>query len=489
MAHRFSNNQKLVEYLGFGVSALAGLLIALGQVQSLAWALVAFLGMILVLLGLRTLVDDPGILGFWLLGAAILVVPWNAIRAADSVTAADLFLVLSFPFAIYGAVDRSRRFRIPWWLVTGVALLVASVFLMELLPKAEFVAELSRRNTTYQFQEAAASNLVLGVRLIFALAVFPLMAAYLVTSWSQVRILVSLWVFGVCLSCLVAVSDAFLGTGLQEALGSSADLGEGAFGADQYGQLGSDARYVGLTVHPVTLSLTAAMVTPVILARMKTSRDALLYLPLLLLALSGIILSGSRTGVILFLAIIVAYFLWRPHSRRPIGAAIAAFVGLLIITSWMGETLFHPRFFSSDASVALSNEVRIDLIREGISNIARRPLVGYGFEVSRQAHNVVLQLWLSGGLIALTGFIMVAFGYVRQGFTVSKVVPEWLRSDMEGVTVAFIVFLVAGLFGNYIFDRYLYVPVAIIMAAAGLIALRRNRQSAIEDGHDGRSKY
>ena len=27
---------------------------------------------------------------------------------------------------------------------------------MELLPKAEFVAELSRRNTTYQFQEAAA---------------------------------------------------------------------------------------------------------------------------------------------------------------------------------------------------------------------------------------------------------------------------------------------------------------------------------------------
>ena len=96
------------------------------------------------------------------------------------------------------------------------------------------------------------------------------------------------------------------------------------------------------------------------------------------------------------------------------------------------------------------------------------PVIGHGFEYARQAHNIALQLLASGGFAALIGYYLVTLGYLREGIRVSQLKVRELGLDLVGVTVAFAVFLIAGVVSNTIFERYLYVPAGIIMAAAML---------------------
>lgn len=459
--------QSVVAVFGLGISLAAGVAIGLGQGRSLAVALLVLLALAAALVVTRAVALAPQRTGFWIFGAAVFAVSWNGIRIAESASLADLLLLFSLPFACYGLLTGFTRFRLPNWLVFGASLLVLVVLLMEILPADRLIAEAPGVRAIFSFQQSGGSNLGLGIRLLIALVVFPIVAVGIVRDWNQVRTLTNLWIAGITLSCFVAVLDAFAGTSIQTTLGS-ADLSQGAFGADSYGEIGPGVRYVGLMIHPVALSLSGAMIVPLILIRLSEQKKYWLYVPVLLVCSTAIFLSGSRTGMVLVAGAIVVLAIWMPKTRRLIVPGIVALVVIALTVQLMGDSLLPERFSSSDSSVRVSNARRADLLEAGVRNFINSPIRGYGFEQVRQAHNVPLQLLISGGIIALVGYLIVVFGYVREGLRLRKRAPESMRGYIDGIVLGFIVFLVASLFGNYVFDRYLYVPAALILGASYL---------------------
>lgn len=463
---RLLGDQPWVGVLGVGTSILAGLLLGMGQGKAFFLALVGLAVVALVILGIWVIALAPEKIGFWLFGAAILTVPWNGVRLTESVTVADFFILLALPFAAYGIVGKYRTFSLPTWLVLGAGLLAMSVLVMELLPPESLAVQISPPKTYFSFQEATGSNLGLGIRLLIAAALFPMLGVGLVSSWRQVNLLANLWVVGVVISCLVAVLDAFAGTSIQLSLGN-ADINAGAFGSASYGQLGADVRYVGLSIHPVALSLAASMVMPFIIIRMSVTKKYAIYLPAFIICFGGMLLSGSRTGILLLALTIVILVVWLPETRRVILAGVGILIAVIFALQAGGDSLW-PERLSSSGDVAASNEFRSELLSAGIQNVFNSPIRGYGFELVRQAHNVPLQLLLSGGIVACLAYFTIVLGYLREGFRLTKSAPSKARYDMIGLTLGLIVFLAAGLFGNYVFDRYLYVPAALIMGAAYL---------------------
>lgn len=468
------DSERLLGALGLAGALLAGALLGMGQTGLFFLILLALLTFSLLAFALSKAAVHPEKVGFWILGLAVLAVPWSGIRITGFASLADMLLVVALPFVAYSLITRRIRIRLPNWLIVGAALLALSVILTELAPKDLVVTAVPQDAGNFIYENTGGSNLQMGARLMLALVVFPLFGVFLVRNWGQVSTLTTLWTAGVSISCAVALADAFLGTGLQEMFGTS-DLVEGAFGAQNYGHIGADVRYVGLAFHPVALSLSVAMVIPVLVTRMNSRRGVAIYSPLLVLVLGASYLSGSRTGVVLLIATIVLFLLLRPRSRKPILWIVAILLGIAFVATWLDLSVLPERF--TTASISDSDTERWQRINEGISNALARPFYGYGFEVSRHAHNTLLQLLSSGGFMALFGFLSVIFVYIRTGIRLeSRIFDKSVGQDVVACALALIIFLVAGTFSNAIFDRYIYVPALIIMAAYALNQFEGNKQ-------------
>ena len=455
-----------MEILGFSVALLCGVLVGIGRLDVLLWVLLGVVVLGVIAWAFQVVVASPRTAGFWLFGVAVFCVTWSGVRVSGGATLSDVFLLLSPPFAIAGFLDRFTSFRLPWWLLSGAGLLALAIFIHEVLPQSEVLTPVQQAPAMFSFQDASGSSLSMGIRLLVALIGVPLVATFLVRDWGQIRVLANLWIFGIFVSCLVAVLDFSFGTGLQVSLGSS-DLSQGAFGANNYGVSGADVRYVGLTFHPVALSISSSMAVPLVLSRMFSLRKAALYLPVLLVILGASLLSGSRTSILLFFVTAAIFLVWKTSYAKPLVLWIGIFILVLFVLKYGGVSVVPERFLKPGEFIA-SNQARVDNFGEGMSLFLSSPVIGHGFEYARQAHNIALQLLASGGFAALIGYYLVTLGYLREGIRVSQLKVRELGLDLVGVTVAFAVFLIAGVVSNTIFERYLYVPAGIIMAAAML---------------------
>lgn len=442
---------------GLLISFAVGALIGTGHQKPLIFATAGVASIAVVALLGSKLVVEPGKLGYWLLAGAFFAMPLNAFRVAGSVTLGDMLLLAAIPFAFYAVITRTGLPRIPSWLYIGSGLLILSVLLLELFPPGGIHQVILTPTTVLQQQSDMedSSNLMSGIRLLMALVFLPLVTCFLADGWGKIRMLTNAWVAGVSLSCVVAVIGAISGLDPLDTIAGFPLVGGGLY---------EGTRAVGFSVHPFTLSLTAVMAAPVVLTRITDLQSGLRYGPLFAVIVAAILLSGTRTGLLVLVLVCAAVLIVDKRTRKALAAVMmggAAFFCVLLLFASIPGT---ERFQSSDLSAGESNRSRITLYEESARYIAERPIIGHGFELVRDSHNLFLQLLLAGGLIALIGFFTIFLGYLTMGWKSRLKVPEAFYGDSVGLTLALIAFLLSGFLGNDIYARYLYIPAGLLLA-------------------------
>jgi hypothetical protein len=444
--------------------------------------------------------------GLWVLAATFFFMPLNGVRPVSSLSYGDVFLLIALVIAAALVLVRRQFPAVPWWVWAGSVLLLASALLAEAFPPSS-IAELQA-----SFPETPDETpLVMVAKLLVGAAVLPVVAGTVIRGWDGVGTLVSAWIAGVAISCATAVSDAYIGTDIQLALAYDIDSVIGFFVIDP-------ARSIGLTVHSNTLSLTAVMVAPMVLSRMTGLRPILLYYPLFLLLFVAVLLSGARAGLVgimlgtvltlafcptvrkavfskdlrVWLVLIGGFLLMvalvfgvslKPSSRAAEyfapAASVEAEAGLLasapvdalgtaVLVADAGDDGATPptigRFGAGNESAAESDGLRRQYLEDSLRLFAERPVPGYGFRWIESSHNIYLQLLLSGGVIALVGYLLFAFGYLRAGYRQWGEQADGAGDTARALTVSFALLLITGMVGNGIVDRYLYLPAALILA-------------------------
>ena len=438
-------------------------------------------------------------IGTLVLAGLFFAMPLNGLRPVESVSYGDLLLFFAAAIAAVLVLYRRRLPALPLWLWGGAALILLSAVLVSLFPAAD-VEELERSFPGF-FNENPSFEVA---KLLAGAALLPVVVATIARGWSQVELLVSCWIAGVAFSCVLAVSDAYLGTDLQLALTYDIDATVGFFVIEP-------ARSIGLTVHANTLSLTAVMAVPLVISRMTNSRRVLLYLPVFLLLLVAVLLSGARAGMVgIVIAVVLTLALCRPARRvlfSPnlrvaamvavgLAALVAVVVGLSVQPStraaeYLGVSELSSESsqpatvgrFGGDSSTAESDSARWGYLEDSVRYILDRPIPGYGFRWIESSHNIYLQLLLSGGLLALVGYLWLICGYLLAAYRLREILPDWTTTAAPAVLVSLAMMLITGIVGNGIVDRYLYLPMALLFAM-WTIAVResdgRQQEAAVE---------
>jgi hypothetical protein len=239
------------------------------------------------------------------------------------------------------------------------------------------------------------------------------------------------------------------------------------------------ARAGGLTVHPNHLAQTVAMAMPVALALHVHpnlgSRVTKWFLVALLLL--GTLVSGSRAGILgVAVGVLLSALLGQRATRREIminvGTIVILFGVVVLLVADARSLLVAWQRLTGAVSAEAANRERIDLLRQAFSDLAYRPLLGVGFTKIRGAHDLYLQLWHAGGVLAVSAFGVFTLGTLGCG------VNEYRqRSHAAGnvplpvaLTISMLVWLILGLVQNQVYDRYLYLPAALLLGfrSAGL---------------------
>jgi hypothetical protein len=401
-----------------------------------------------------------------LLVAAAFVSSWNAVVLLG-IQPVDVFLAVAVALSTIYLVGGKMPW-VPVWVKWATACILIVILTHKLFPTS--ASYLSQRfifvpwfvaNSGIDLMENGA---IRGAKWILALAVLPVLVADSARRNPQlVPRLANAWLLGAAVSALVAVMDLVGITSINTAL---IVLGR------------ASGRQAGLTAHPNHLGLSIAMVAPLAIGVAIRSRWK--GVPLMLLLIAGVVVSGSRAGQAGFVLAVAATLALSTRARRfaptmivAAGVAAAAVVWVRPNLIELAGNLF--RFDTTDSYVLQSNEERANLSVQAIADFAERPVDGVGLEVLTQAHNIHLQIIASGGLILALGMLIYFIGAIRAGFA------ERRSAEPLGLylLIAISVWLAAGTFGTQLTDRYLYFPVAGIAALQyhrTLEAKRRRRQ-------------
>ena len=152
-------------------------------------------------------------------------------------------------------------------------------------------------------------------------------------------------------------------------------------------------------------------------------------------AVAVLLMTRSATGLIVFLAIVLAHQLFQ-LLRAPAIMWLPVFIALFAAGAGLALVLLNnPEFAVSTMGRDVTLTGRTELWRAVLIAISKRPLFGYGFDgfwlgmqgesatltvavrwVAVQAHNGFLELWLNLGAIGLSLFLIPYFIGLRNAF-------------------------------------------------------------------------
>jgi hypothetical protein len=250
-------------------------------------------------------------------------------------------------------------------------------------------------------------------------------------------------------------------------------------------------RATGFTTHFNSLGGLAAtaFVPALVLAVDSDSRvRRLLGGASLVLVGAGLLLSGSVGGV---LAAAVATVLWlsvrgvTPRVAVTLGAVIASALLLMSATGATNAPSPIRRVLDVTSARLPSDEQgsvysRVDGYRRAWSRIQEQPFVGIGLDAASNeraigetpVHNIVLNPWLTAGILGLVGIAMVALGVLGMGRTVLRHSLARDRPLDAALFCSFVAFIVLAMGQPILYVRYGW------MSAAMLLALRAQRLRA-----------
>jgi len=416
------------------LSAISGALVARSSFYVICAVLALVLGSI-VLLVVTSLRGTRGISStLLLLGMSSLA--WNGIRVTSFMALSDVFLfvaaciVLPGLFASREAGDRLNSI-LP--ILLGVSLILSGG----------------------AAGSAFAGDLVtsLGPLLRFAIAATLIPALF--SLWSPGTRLIKLTIVGWTFSVVASSIYGILGP------------------RDYFG------RIEGLTLHPNHLALTCVLAIGPVIAWFFRSRGIHKLIPIFsgTVMAYATILSGSRAGLLGLLAALLITLTLLGRTKMLFLAIVLCVIALLAVQR---ESTILPtdgglgRILNSQStSVTGSDEERRQKLGEALDQIRDQPIVGQGFAHALDAHNVYLQVWGIGGVIAFFGFILVLRRVVYLPISLRYRNPEIIQYEMPqlmmGLLGSFLGFLVAEVFQNALWERFFWVTPSLIAVLFGSI--------------------
>jgi O-antigen ligase len=228
-------------------------------------------------------------------------------------------------------------------------------------------------------------------------------------------------------------------------------------------------RSAGLSSHPNVLGISAAFALALLagLVDGASVRQRWYGAACAVVLLGGLSRSGSRAAVIALLVGLGAYLAithryraaWYLLAVVAIGGSAVA-MGLVTLP---GDSALG-RITQSSVGTKQSNDERAELAAVVIDRVDHHPIMGSGFGNATEAHNIFIQIVDIGGILAITGFVALAVSIIRSG---------WLgRRDplVVGPLAMYIGYIVSGLVANSLWDRWLWFPIVIGLAASQGVA-------------------
>ncbi|MDQ6797236.1 MAG: O-antigen ligase family protein, partial [Actinomycetota bacterium] len=365
---------------------------------------------------------------FLLLGVNALLTPMNGLRLGSFMSLSDVLLVAAAPVVmarqlLSPAATFTQRFR-PFLTALGVIILGGLI--------AAFVSSDS---------QAGIPDLIRFT--LSTVGVLLLVAAW-APSRREVRVLAWALSLGAATSALVGLA-----------------------------RLSSIGRPAGLATHPNHLGMTSMLSLGTAFGLAMTSKGLQRKVAgvLSILLVAGLLVSGSRAA--LFGALVMALtFLVVTHNGRTIrwylSLCAPLLCAVLLGVVHLPTTNAFTRLFGDDPSAAASNRDRAEARAESFDQIRARPITGSGFNFSRTAHSLYLQLWVSAGLLGLFGLLALLL------LTIGVLLLGARAHDplLVGMAASYLGYLAAGVATNILWDRYVWLHLALTMALAALASSR-----------------
>ena len=107
-----------------------------------------------------------------------------------------------------------------------------------------------------------------------------------------------------------------------------------------------------------------------------------------------------------------------------------------------------------------SDRAREALRTQGLSDFWHRPLWGNGYNYLTRAHETHVQILASAGVLGAIAYVLYFGSALKGGWDIRREYPDlgtavWISTG---------VWLILGFMENQIADRYLYVPIGILVA-------------------------
>lgn len=360
---------------------------------------------------------------------ALLSLPWNAVRLTDWMTVSDAMLVAG-SLSLLALAHRARPHAL-----RGTYPLIVGVLLMGI---------------GGLIGSSAATDLVTGfanmVRFGVAALAVPIVLAWWSPNRRAVQLVIWTWVLGASVSAIVAILQL---------------------------QGGDYTRPLGLGTHPNTLAITSLMASgpALYLVAAGRLRTRLLALGLVASLFFAVVISGSRAGILGYLGVVAVFTLL---SRRTVLALLgmgALAGGVLANVLALSTENAVSRLFALDpGTVSQSNLGRLATLEDNFNSALAHPLFGIGFELAGDAHNIFLQVFVSAGIVGLGGFLYLIYGVIsgarRSIAKASETNGRESRLLVIGLAASFVGYLVAGLFQNALWDRYIWIVPGLLAAVA-----------------------
>ena len=380
-----------------------------------------------------------------LTGLAVVTVTWNGFPPS-SISAPDIVLVAAVIAVGYCWLQGRIEVPLPGWLVGAAAILLASQLLNQffLLPNPP-------QDPPPSFTPPGPALLTL-FRFELAFLVVPIVIGAVASSWRRVNLIANLWLLSATISAAIGAFDGFTGAG----------IGASITGVDVGG------RAAGLAVHPNTFALTCSMALPIALLRAAQLRGrgrAAGIVASCFLAM-GILVSGSRVGLVSLVLAVGLTAMMIPKLRSRI--VVVGLMGLVltVLIAPQGNPLaegFSRLSGGGDSSQATGQ--RDDQFHQSLAIAEDHPVTGVGFTVVADAHTLPLQFWETAGFAGVLALILYATGVFSTGLRLrrDRRLPRGSPEFAGALTISFAVWLIAGLLQNEIADRYIFVPVGLLL--------------------------
>lgn len=379
----------------------------------------------------------------YLLG--VLLVGFIVIRPAAGLTLSDLLFLGALGLTVLTLVALRRP---------------APVFLGPVMLLGVVLFAVGGLVSSFDAESALESGTVVA-RVVYLTVVWFWLGGILLDRPRHLQVALALWVASAALGGAGAIVQTIWGDVIPAGVVHYGRVSGFTYQVNDLGGL------CGVAAVPAAMLVTAA----------RGLAARLASLAALFLIVAGLLLSNSVTAM---LAAVVAGVVWiaiaRPDLRLlvPVAAAVLLLSAFAAGNNRYWESPLDRLQTSSSRSGSSESTLftRVDSYEAAWQTIQDSPLVGVG--LGREApntatgsgvHNMFLATWFQAGLIGLLGLVLVVVAAVTMGWrAVTGAVDGNEQRTAAALFAAMIAFLVFGQGQEVLFQRYGWIPVALIAA-------------------------